>query len=90
VIDPERLPIDDSVRMIAERAKRPPWEIALESGEEYEVLFAISPEDEPKLSRLNFPATVVGRAREGRADSRIIVNGTEKSLSSLGYDHFAG
>mgnify|MGYP001102833400 CR=1 FL=1 len=90
VIDPERLPIDDSVKAIAERAKRPPWEIALESGEEYEVLFAIKPEDEPRLSQLNFPATVVGRAREGRPDSRIIVNGAEKSLSSLGYDHFSG
>ncbi|MEO0140261.1 MAG: thiamine-phosphate kinase [candidate division WOR-3 bacterium] len=90
VIDINRLPIDDSVKVIAERAKKPPWELALESGEEYEVLLAISPKDEAWLSKLNFPATVVGSAREGRPDSRIIVNGTEKSLASSGYDHFAG
>jgi len=90
VIDINRLPIDDSVKTIAERAKKPPWEVALESGEEYEVLFAIKPEDESRLSQLNFPATVVGSAREGRPDSRIIVNGAEKSLASLGYDHFSG
>ncbi|MGB9589687.1 MAG: thiamine-phosphate kinase, partial [Candidatus Hydrothermia bacterium] len=68
VIDINRLPIDDSVRTMAERAKKTPWELALESGEEYEILFAIRSEDEPRLSQLNFPATVVGYAREGRPD----------------------
>ncbi len=90
VIDISRLPIDDSVKNMAERTKKPHWEIALESGEEYEILFAIRPEDESRLRQINFPATVVGSAREGRPDSRIIIDGVEKSLSTLGYDHFSG
>ncbi len=89
VMNPEALPVDDSVRQLAQRVGKEAWEIALSSGEEYEVLFAFPRDQEKKLATLNFPATVIGEAREGLADSRIIINGVEKSLSGFGYDHFS-
>ena len=54
VLDTESIPIDDSVRYVAENLNRDPLDIALGSGEEYELLFTVRREWEEKVKAMGF------------------------------------
>ncbi len=54
VLDTEAIPVDDSVRYVAENLNRDPLEIALGSGEEYELLFTVRKEWEDTVKSMGF------------------------------------
>ncbi len=89
VIYADRLPIDDATKVLAERVRLEPWRVAVESGEECEVLMTVPPEVADQLSRVSAPLTVIGEVVEDKPGAKLVVNGEEIDLEGLGYDHFA-
>jgi thiamine-monophosphate kinase len=83
------LPVSDELKQMNERER---LQLALSVGDDYELCFTVSSEDEPAmreaLTILDCPATCIGiiDAEEGLRLSR--KNGTTASFEQQGYDHF--
>jgi thiamine-monophosphate kinase len=59
------LPVAMDTRRMAKKMKQPAWTVALQGGEDYELLFAVKPQDAPALcrkmqARLGTACTLVG------------------------------
>ena len=83
VLDLDAIPIDDSVRFVGENLNRDPVEIALGSGEEYELLFTVPERYAPLVEKMGFYR--IGRVElgpEGVYDSE----GNE--IPPTGWQHF--
>lgn len=76
-----KLPIRGEVYEVAEVIGKSPVELALASGEEFELLFTVPPE---KISELEVDFTVIGQVREGNG-----VYMGRKPLFPLGWEHFS-
>ncbi|HYL97810.1 MAG TPA: thiamine-phosphate kinase [Blastocatellia bacterium] len=97
VLNAESIPIDLAVMALASASCpdrlleiQDALEIALHSGEEYELLFTVSPdrrwEVEKLAPNLGVPISLVGEIVEG-AEVRIERNGKSSVLRPLGYEH---
>jgi thiamine-monophosphate kinase len=83
------IPIHPSVRDAARLTGHDPLDFALSGGEDFELLFSISPENKHLLEKKGIPVTVVGRVTEA-ATGRILSFPTGKRLTLYGgYDHFS-
>ncbi|USG99103.1 thiamine-phosphate kinase [Thermococcus argininiproducens] len=83
LVDSEKLPIREEVFEAAELLGLDPIEIALASGEEFELIFTIP---EEHLDKLDFDFTVIGKVEKGdgvylRRDGKI------KKMPILGWEH---
>jgi len=64
--------------------------LPLQTGDDYELLFTLPPEAEPRLADLPVPVTVIGRVT-GETGLRVRDDeGHTVEVSSGGYDHFRG
>ena len=88
-VDVEKLPLSAAMRGAAGSQQARDW--ALGGGDDYELLFAISPESFPVLERsagqLNLTLTPIGQLRAG-AGVTWSLNGEEFAPGVSGYDHF--
>jgi thiamine-monophosphate kinase len=89
----ERLPISAAVRHVAELTSTPPWQLALASGEDYELCFTAPPEAVEKLmaavDETNTPVTMVGEILPAEQDRRLVLpDGQEVRLEPSGWQHF--
>ena len=75
----ESLPIREEVLEVAGLVGRNPFELALSSGEEFELVFTVEPEKAPSL---DFDFSVIGRVEEGSA---VYIDG--RPLPPLGWEH---
>ncbi|HET7153513.1 MAG TPA: thiamine-phosphate kinase [Candidatus Kapabacteria bacterium] len=86
-IDEDSIPIHPSVmqyaRILGEDAT--PW--ALQSGEEYELLFTASPQYRKKLSSIS-GITLIGEVKKGKGVLMRTRQGKRIKLSLTGYTHF--
>ncbi|MFZ5650914.1 MAG: thiamine-phosphate kinase [Bacillota bacterium] len=87
----ERLPYSESAAMLADLAGKNAVDWALNGGEDYELLFTVSPgrEDEVKASFAAEglgPVTVVGVITEREAGVRLVDRGA--IITARGFDHF--
>ncbi len=64
--------------------------LALDGGEDFELLFAVRPRDASKLPREvgGVPATRVGEITSARGKLRIVAGGRERALKPAGFEHF--
>ncbi|WP_456326650.1 thiamine-phosphate kinase [Palaeococcus sp. (in: euryarchaeotes)] len=83
LIDSEKLPIQEEVFEVAELLGLDPIEIALASGEEFELIFTIP---EEHLDKLDFDFTVIGRVEKGEG-VYLRRNGKIKKMPVLGWEH---
>ncbi len=91
-----RLPISSAARRVAELIGKPPWRLALEGGEDFELCFTAAPEAVETLAdavqhQTGTPVTVVGEvlpADEGRW--LVLEDGREVPLEARGWEHFSG
>ena len=62
--------------------------MALQGGEDYELCFTISPENQNKLKKINCPLTYIGKIEKEK--KLIILDKKNKPLkiNQHGYDHF--
>ncbi|KPU62669.1 thiamine-monophosphate kinase [Thermococcus sp. EP1] len=83
LIDSEKLPIRQEVFEVAEPLGLDPIEIALASGEEFELIFMIP---EEHLDKLDFDFVVIGKVEEGEG-VYLRRNGKIKKMPILGWEH---
>ena len=81
-IDPNAIPMKDSVKFVAENLKRDPYEIVLSSGEEYELIVTVPKEYGKILEELKF--TQIGEVRFGEVGV-FDINGNK--IPPLGWQH---
>ncbi len=90
-IDLETLPLEEGVAEISAELAAPPWRLATEGGEDYELLFTVSPAERAHLERTlheagGAQATWIGRAIAGPSGvSFLDVHGNEQPLE--GFEH---
>ena len=82
-IDGEKLPIREEVLEVADILKKDPLEIALSSGEEFELLFTIP---ESRLEECSVPCTVIGKVVKG-SGVYITIKGKRFEMPFLGWEH---
>ncbi|WP_324736766.1 thiamine-phosphate kinase [Thermococcus sp. SY098] len=85
VIESEKLPVRKEVFEVAEILGLDPIEIALASGEEFELIFTIP---EEHLNKLNFDFTVIGMVEKGEGVYLKREDKLEK-MPILGWEHLA-
>lgn len=85
LIDSEKLPIRKEVFEVADLLGLGPIEIALASGEEFELVFTIP---ERHLDKLDFDFTVIGRVEKGEG-VYLRRNGKLEKMPVLGWEHLS-
>ena len=90
-IDASKIPVSNETKRAASLLKLDPIEVALKSGEEYELLFTISELDFEQLkdAKISIPITVIGKVFVKSQKNLIIFpDGKTKQLKPTGYNHF--
>ncbi|NOY10708.1 MAG: thiamine-phosphate kinase [Archaeoglobi archaeon] len=85
VIDPARVPVCDEVREFCEENGLDVSEVAMNSGEEYELVFTI---DREKLGELDFDFAIIGRVVEGKG-VWVEEGGKRVEARDLSWRHFS-
>ena len=86
----EAIPVSDDARRLAERDGRSPLEHALGDGEDFELLFAASPDVAERMAReqpLDVPVTVIGECVADAGLWQRNSNGALVPLEASGYRH---
>ncbi|HYK43141.1 MAG TPA: thiamine-phosphate kinase [Thermoanaerobaculia bacterium] len=88
VVDRDRLPVSPALRDWARREGADVLGCILAGGDDYELLFAASPEAEREIGRLSgdLPVARIGRLEEGRG-AFLRDEGGEHPIDAMGYDH---
>ena len=88
----EKIPISQRIMEVCRPLKIPPLNLALSSGEEYELLFTLSPGQEKKIEKMTkgkFKVTLIGEIRQKEEGVEILdLDGRIKDLKKTGYTHF--
>ena len=92
-IDVTHLPISDALHTYAHHIGEQAYEIALQGGEDYELLFAVRPESLPRLKRWNtrglLDATHIGTITPRRQGLQMITpTGSTQPIHIQSYEHF--
>ncbi|ACS32938.1 thiamine-phosphate kinase [Thermococcus gammatolerans] len=85
-VRPESLPLGKGVEEVAELLGLDPFEIALASGEEFELVFTVAPEF---VESLNFDFSVIGRVTRGKGIYLVDDSG-KRVMPKLGWEHLTG
>jgi thiamine-monophosphate kinase len=92
-IDIKAIPLSSPTKKIALQKKKDPYEMALNGGEDYELLFTSAPKNLRKILKLGkgrTKLTVLGVMRGKKYGIKFSdIDGELKVLRRKGYDHFA-
>lgn len=89
-----RLPMSPAARRVAQLTDRPPWRLALEGGEDYELCFTAPPEAVDELvaaveRETGTPVTAVGETLPAEEGRRLVLpDNQEVPLAPRGWKHF--
>lgn len=88
----ERIPVSQRITKVCKSLNLSPLNLALSSGEEYELLFTLSPGNERKLKRVTkgrYKVTLIGEIRNKKEGVKILdLDGKIRNLKKTGYTHF--
>ncbi|NOZ21042.1 MAG: thiamine-monophosphate kinase [Planctomycetes bacterium] len=90
VIDAESIPVSQDARKLARESGRPPVEHALSDGEDYELLFTVSPEDAEQLIAEQPLAVSLTRIGETTSEKGLAIrqkDGSVEPLAPKGWEH---
>lgn len=87
-IDYEKLPVSPRFRRMCRQKNYPEKELVLAGGEDYQLLFALSPLQESRLRRTGMAYRLIGKIGAGRG-LRVLEKGRPLKIPRLGFDHFA-
>jgi thiamine-monophosphate kinase len=87
-----RIPISDALRETAPRWGLDPVDLALQGGEDYELLVAVRPEETERLTAQVYQETgarlaAIGRFTEKEHGRKVKREGREAALEITSYDH---
>ncbi len=90
IIRPEKIPISRRTRRIARELGREPLPLALQGGEDYELLFTLPAKDvDALIARMKFPLSLIGEITGRKKDVSLAgKNGRLYPLPARGYEHF--
>lgn len=93
VIHADALPISSACRSFALAAGKNPVELALQGGEDFELLFTVPQQARPSLDRLiqrhRLPLTRIGTIQDARQGLRVkFKDGSHRQMPKSGFDHF--
>ena len=83
----EKIPLSNEIKAAAKQLKTIPLHYALSGGEDYELLYTVSPAKLKKFRSLRIPAREIGVITRGEIDI-IREGGERKRLEPTGYNHF--
>ena len=88
----ERIPVSDALRAISSGWDRDPVDLALQGGEDYELLMAVRPEEADDLAarvrqETRTTVTAIGRFTEEGSGLKVLREGREEPLGITGYAH---
>jgi thiamine-monophosphate kinase len=83
----EAIPIHDDLRAIGGELSKDPLDFALSGGEDYELLFSISTDKVPVLTKANASFNKIGKITERNKGRRLVTTDGDRKLPG-GYDHF--
>lgn len=85
-VDLERIPLSPALR----RFSADPLALALEGGEDFELLFTVKPANAGHVRKLarRFALTEIGRITAARRILGVVAGGKRGPLKARGYDHF--
>lgn len=83
----DKIPLSKALRSV-KALRRLELEYALSGGEDYELLFTASVEDEKRIKSIKTGATVIGAITTRRGMRLFFPTGEVKALEQSGYDHF--
>jgi thiamine-monophosphate kinase len=91
LIDAARLPISKVNQKAASLLSKALLDYAMNGGEDYELLFTVSPKIKDKIPKRIQGVSIqeIGQITEEAGFCRISVNGRVRSLFATGFDHFA-
>ncbi len=86
-IDYEKIPVSRSFKQVCRQYHYSEKDLVLAGGEDYQLLFALSPRQEISLRKTKIVFHIIGRVTGGR---RLLVreNGRQLQIPRLGFDHF--
>ena len=87
-IDYERIPVSPRFRRLCRQRGYEEKKLVLAGGEDYELLFAISPPRETRLRRTGMAYHLIGQVTRDRR-LRVNEHGRPLRISCTGFDHFA-
>lgn len=91
-VEARAVPISRDARQLARKDGRPALEHALNDGEDFELLFAVGPEDGERLVAKNplggIRLTRIGRVTENRETTLVRTDGRREPLEPRGWEHF--
>lgn len=92
LLEAARLPINPAVSRICGRRALDPLALALNGGEDFELLFTVHPRDLCRLPRIvdGVPATYIGDVTRQTGRIRILEGQREWTLRPAGFTHFNG
>jgi len=86
-IEYEKIPVSRSFKESCRRFHFSEKELVLSGGEDYQLLFTVSPGREIALRKTKIGYRIIGRVT-GRGPLRVRENGRPLSIPNLGFDHF--
>jgi thiamine-monophosphate kinase len=88
----EKIPISQKTKRVCKLLSLSPLNLALSSGEEYELLFTLNPEEEKKLLKVTqgkFQVSIIGKIKNKKEGVKILDQyGRIRNLKKTGYRHF--
>jgi thiamine-monophosphate kinase len=88
----EKIPVSQRITKVCKSLNLLPLNLALSSGEEYELLFTLSPSQEKKIGKITkgkFRVTLIGEVRKKEEGVKILdLDGKIRNLKKTGYTHF--
>ncbi|WP_319409315.1 thiamine-phosphate kinase [uncultured Desulfosarcina sp.] len=83
------IPIDPSVRLAASLTGKDPLDFALSGGEDFELLFSISPENKQLLEKKGLQVMAIGWVTEAESNRMLSFPDGKRIPLSGGYNHFS-
>jgi thiamine-monophosphate kinase len=91
-VDLSAVPVDPDAAVVARAEGRDATDLALQGGEEYELLLAVPPDQVAAVRELagfwSVDLTEIGRFEAGEPSVRLKTAAGEQPLEALGHDHF--
>ena len=85
-IDYEKIPVSPRFQAIVPATRFSEKDLVLAGGEDYQLLFAVSPRQEIRLRKTGIGYHLIGRVTARRL--RVRENGQPLKIPRLGFDHF--
>ncbi|NQT25617.1 thiamine-phosphate kinase [candidate division KSB1 bacterium] len=90
LIEADKIPIHPEAKALSEQIGQDVIEMAMTSGEEYELLFTLSAGDLENFQnmKMDVPCHIIGEMKEASSGIKINRDGQIESIKANGWDHF--